>query len=390
MSPTITHMESRYHLLADARLYQEKERALQEAKESEERYRSLFENANDAIVTFTLDGIITAVNRGLEALLGWSREELIGQHYGKLTTPASVAAGEERTRQFLAGERPSSIFEAEFVRKDGSVVPVEARTRPIFDKEGHLIGIQGIYRDLTERKRVEAALQQANRLKDDFLATMSHELRTPLNIVMGYTDLLLGGDCGPLTVEQSDFLRRVQKAAHQELALVTVMLDVSRLEAGRLTVNTGEIPLLEVLSELAAEVQEWLREKPTVSCSWEVALGLPVLHTDRLKLKVVLKNLLDNAVKFTERGSITVAVRPLESGVEFRVADTGVGIPPEVQAVMFEMFRQGDSSTTRCHGGVGLGLYLVRRLLEILGGTVLVESEVGKGSTFRVWTPQNV
>lgn len=672
--------------VTNARLYQEKERALHLVKESEDRYRSLFENANDAIVTFTLEGIVTAVNRGLEALLGWSRDELIGRHYRKFVTPASVAVGEERTRQFLTGQRPFSIFEVEFVRKDGGVVPVEARTRPILNKEGYLLGIQGIYRDITERKWAQEALRQseerffkafhaspgpisistfadgrfldvnarflevlgyrrdemigrtalelglwanlkdrarvmatlaaqrsaqdqeftfrtkagesrevlisrelitlngescvlalvhditerkraaealqqevqistalarvgqelivsldtpalldrlcqlitevlgcdcchvilwqpergayvavagygdtpeqwealqvaagsragvsellarldrektmhvmtaahqellpaaflqkidvtvalwvalrrgeefmgrvgagyrgrtepftrqqeriasgisqltslaledvrpleelrrANRLKSDFLATMSHELRTPLNVVVGYTDLLLEGDRGALTVEQCDLLQRVRKAAYEELELIVAMMDVSRLEAGRLPVELTAVDVAALIEELRGEI-EGKGGKPGVTLVWQMTQGLPPLRTDRTKLRVVLKNLLSNAMKFTDQGSITMAVRPLEGGVEFRVADTGGGIPPEVQAVMFEMFRQGNGLTTRCHEGVGLGLYIVRRLLELLGGTVSVESEVGKGSTFRVWTPQNV
>ncbi len=240
-----------------------------------------------------------------------------------------------------------------------------------------------------EDARLLEELQQANRLKDDFLATMSHELRTPLNIVMGYTDLLLEGDSGRLTTEQSDFLQRVRKAAHQELELVIAMLDVSRLEAGRLVVEIGEVYLPELLSELAAEAQELLREKPTVSYSWQVAPRLPVLHTDRLKLKVVLKNLLGNAAKFTDWGRISMETYPRGDGVEFCVADTGMGMTLKTQEVMFEMFRQGDDSTTRHFGGVGLGLYIVRRMLEFLGGTVTVESKPGQGSTFRVWIPQH-
>jgi signal transduction histidine kinase len=130
-----------------------------------------------------------------------------------------------------------------------------------------------------------------------------------------------------------------------------------------------------------------LEKKPGVRLLWQAAPTLPVLHTDHTKLKIVLKNLLENAVKFTDAGTVTMEVQPREGGVEFAVADTGTGIAPEVQEVMFEMFRQGDNSMTRHYGGVGLGLYIVRRLLELLGGTVTVKSEVGQGSTFRVWLP---
>jgi signal transduction histidine kinase len=166
------------------------------------------------------------------------------------------------------------------------------------------------------------------------------------------------------------------------------MLDVSRLTAGQLPVKVQEVQLQALLNELAAEVQEWLREKPAVTYTWQLAPQLSIVHTDQLKLKVILKNLLNNALKFTEQGSIGLAVRSLQDGVEFKVMDTGSGIPPEIQAVMFERFRQGESAMTRHYDGVGLGLYIVKRMLELLEGTVTVESAVGKGSTFSVWIPQ--
>jgi signal transduction histidine kinase len=254
--------------------------------------------------------------------------------------------------------------------------------------------------DLVARKRAEAALQQealtnaqlskdlerANRLKSDFLAIMSHELRTPLSIVIGYTDLLLEEDFGPLTTAQATPLQRVKKAAYEELELITAILDVSQLEAGQLPVEVREVDVPELIAELRQEMES-AGGKPGLRWEWRVAPELPSLYTDRAKLKAVLKHLLGNAVKFTERGSVTVKVHPREDGVEFWVADTGSGITPEVQAVMFEMFRRGNSALARRYGGVGLGLYIVKQMLGLLGGTVTVESEVGRGSTFCVWVP---
>ncbi|HEV8717384.1 MAG TPA: ATP-binding protein [Candidatus Binatia bacterium] len=260
---------------------------------------------------------------------------------------------------------------------------------PFTTQQQHILrGIAHLASLALANARLLEELRQANHLKDEFLATMSHELRTPLNIVMGYADLLLDGYEGPLTTKQVSLVQRMQKAAHQEFELITAMLDVSRLTTGQLPVKVQEVQLQALLSELAAEVQEWLREKPAVTYSWRLALQLSTVHTDQLKLKVLLKNLLNNAMKFTERGSIGLAVSPLKDGVEFKVTDTGSGIPPEVQAVMFERFRQGESATTRHYGGVGLGLYIVKRMLELLEGTVTVESTVGKGSTFSVWIPR--
>jgi signal transduction histidine kinase len=238
-----------------------------------------------------------------------------------------------------------------------------------------------------EDARLLEELRQANRLKSDFLATMSHELRTPLNIIIGYADLLLEEKFGTLTSGQRNSLQRIRKATAGELELITTLLDVSRMEAGRLPVEEQEVRVEELVSELAAEAEELLREKPRVTSRWQVAPGLPVLYTDRAKLKVILKNLVGNAIKFTNEGHVAVTASAWNGGVEFAVSDTGIGIAPEIQAVMFGMFRQGDSSLTRRYGGVGLGLYITLQLLTLLGGTIAVESKVAQGSTFRVWLP---
>jgi signal transduction histidine kinase/CheY-like chemotaxis protein len=235
--------------------------------------------------------------------------------------------------------------------------------------------------------RLFEELQGANQLKLDFLATMSHELRTPLNVVLGYTDLLLDGEFGSLVAEQDAVLQRLRRATVQEVDLVSALLNVTQLEAGRLPVEWVRVDVGTLVAELQHEADAE-RQEPHLQFIWQVAPGLPGLRTDRAKLKIILQNLLRNALKFTEQGNISVEVEQQGGGVEFRVTDTGIGIAPEMIPGIFEMFRQGDNSTTRRYGGIGLGLYIVRRLLDLIGGTVEVESEVGKGSTFRVWVPQ--
>ena len=239
--------------------------------------------------------------------------------------------------------------------------------------------------------RLLEGLEQANRLKSDFLATMSHELRTPLNIIMGYTQIVLDDTeeqtGNGFAAEHVRMLQRVDRSARELLDLITALLDVSRLEAGQRPLDVREILLQELLGEIEAETDELLRGKPGLHLVWSVKAALPPLHTDRAKLKVVLKNLVGNAVKFTEQGQVTIEVSVNNGEVEFCVMDTGVGIAPEVLPVIFEMFRQGDSSATRRHEGVGLGLYIVKQLVGLLGGRIEVESEVGHGSTFRVWIP---
>jgi signal transduction histidine kinase len=191
---------------------------------------------------------------------------------------------------------------------------------------------------------------------------------------------------GALTSDQLEVLRRVDKNAKELLDLISAVLDVSRLEAGRLPVDLREVRVAELLQEVEAETQE-IREQTSVASVWKVQKGLPPLCTDPGKLKVVIKNLIGNAVKFTEKGSITVDVHSYGSGIEIDVIDTGVGISADELAVIFEPFRQLESAKTRRFGGTGLGLHIVKRLLELLGGRITVESEVGRGSTFHVRVP---
>jgi signal transduction histidine kinase len=231
-----------------------------------------------------------------------------------------------------------------------------------------------------------ATLQEANRLKDDFLGTMSHELRTPLNIIIGYSSLLLEETFGPLAAPQTNILYRLEKAARELLDLINATLDLSRLQSRRIPSILSAVNVTELLAELEAESQS-LPQKSAVQLLWHTPPALPTLNTDRVKLKMVLKNLITNALKFTENGTVTISISALKDGVEFSVSDTGIGLPQEALSLIFEPFQQIDSSPSRRYGGVGLGLYIVQQLLRLLGGTISVESEVGKGSCFRVWVP---
>ncbi len=229
-------------------------------------------------------------------------------------------------------------------------------------------------------------LEQASRLKSDFLATMSHELRTPLNVIIGYTELLLDEVFGSLAPEQAASLDRIGTSARELLELINATLDISRLETGRAALSLEELDPLALLREIEDETAA-VRDKPGVAWCWRVPEVLPPLYSDAVKLKVVVKNLITNAFKFTEAGSVTMRAAAADGWLQVSVADTGIGMSPETQAVVFEPFRQGDSSTTRRHGGVGLGLYIVSRLLDLLGGRVELDSTPGEGSTFRVWVP---
>jgi signal transduction histidine kinase len=241
---------------------------------------------------------------------------------------------------------------------------------------------------LLERIRDAIDIDQHAReaaLEANFVASVSHELRTPLQAILGYHELLLDGKYGPLTSEQTEILTRVKKNTESLLDLVKATLELSCLQAKTIQLQLGEIRIDEFIGGMAAEVQA-LHQNSNVAVVWHVAPDLPALRTDPVKLKMLLTNLVTNAIKFTEQGSVTIAVQRDAGGVEFCVSDTGPGITPEVREIIFEPFRRVEPALRRAEG-VGLGLYLVRRLVECFGGRITVTSEVGCGSCFRVWIP---
>jgi signal transduction histidine kinase len=257
--------------------------------------------------------------------------------------------------------------------------------RPCTSRERRIArGISQLASFAMENARLMTELNEADKMRSEFVATMSHELRTPLGVIIGYTDLLLDGALGALRDEQSEALERVRKNSWDLLELIGSTLDLSRLQRGRLPLCLTETSLGRVLHQIQDETRALL-DKPSVRLEWRVP-ELPVIYTDPSKLKVVLKNLVLNALKFTEEGEVVVEARANGSGVECTVRDTGIGIDAEHIAGIFEPFRQVNGNG-RQYGGVGLGLYIARRFLEMLGGQIEVESRPGEGSTFRVTVP---
>ena len=241
-----------------------------------------------------------------------------------------------------------------------------------------------LYEDI---KHQAVELERANSVKSEFLSVMSHELRTPLNVVMGYAGMVQDKMLGGINEGQEKVLGKVIKHSGDLLSMITSILEVTTLEAQIIKLETQEVRVSEILDELKLAYNFPLGKELTLI--WNYPSELPILKTDRNKLSHILRNLINNAIKFTENGSVTIAAcyYPATRTVQVKVADTGIGIPQEALPVIFDRFRQVDSSETRLHGGVGLGLYIVKRFTELLGGRITVESELGKGSIFTLSLP---
>lgn len=242
--------------------------------------------------------------------------------------------------------------------------------------------------ELSDRFRKQAEeLERANKAKSEFLGIMSHELRTPLNVIMGYAGVMRDGMLGPITAQQEEGLAKVLGRAREQLVMISGILLATQMESGQMQVENRQISLSSLLDELKSAYEIPLGKNLVLQ--WDYPADLPFIKTDGDKLRHVLQNLINNAIKFTETGTVAVSARyfPETKKLEFRVADTGIGIPQEALSSVFDMFHQIDSSETRNHGGVGLGLYIAKKYIDALGGEISVDSREGEGTTFVVTLP---
>ena len=229
-------------------------------------------------------------------------------------------------------------------------------------------------------------LEKAYRLKSEFLASMSHELRTPINALIGYASLMLDRIYGELTKQQEEGLKRIQVASNHLLVLINDILDLAKIEAGKMPVHLEPMHLRAIIAEVATHVEPQIKKKQ-LEFSTDIGGDTPVMFSDRTKVKQIVLNLLHNAIKFTHHGEVSIIARPVGQRVQITVKDTGIGIRPEHREVIFEEFRQVDQSRTREYGGTGLGLSITRKLVALLGGEISLESEYGQGSSFIVTLP---
>ena len=366
-----------------------------ELRVSEERFRLVVEDVKDyGIFMADAAGIITSWNPGAEHIFGYTREEAVGMDARILFTPEDQATGEHERELEIARQEGRASDDRWQMRKGGERFWAAGVTSAMRDASGHVIGFIKILRDETARKRAEEALNEAaksadvaNRVKDEFLAMLAHELRTPLSAILLWSGILRNRKLEP---EQfTEGLHAIQSSAEAQKKLIDDLLDTSRIETGKLWLQLREVELGPAVREAVDAILPTADAKG-VTVKADFARDVGLVRADPDRLRQVIWNLLTNAVKFTPTGGrVEVSLeRQANDGVEIRVADTGRGIEPELMPYIFERFRQGDSSVTRRHGGLGLGLSITKQLVELHGGSIRAESPgPGKGATFIVRLP---
>jgi PAS domain S-box-containing protein len=347
--------------------------------------RSLIESNIDALMTTDPTGIITDVNKQMEALTGCTRDELIGAPFKiNFTDPERAEAG----IKLVLSKKKVTNYELTVRAKDGKETVVSYNATTFYDRDRRLQGVFAAARDVTERKRFEQSLQEASRMKSEFLANMSHELRTPLNSIIGFTEFLIDEKPGPLQPKQQEYLSDVLNSARHLLQLINDVLDLAKVEAGKMELHPETFPVRKAIEEVTAVIKG-IANKKHIAVDIEVSDGLDAVTLDQHKFRQVLYNLLSNAVKFTdEGGKVDIHARRLDPHrFEVQVLDTGIGIKAEDINRLFTGFEQLDSGIARRFEGTGLGLALTKKIIEFQGGRIGVESEPGKGSTFTVVLP---
>jgi PAS domain S-box-containing protein len=356
------------------------------------RLAAIVDGSDDAIVGKNLDGIVTSWNAAATRIFEFTAEEMVGQSIMRII-PGDLQDEEREIMARLARGERLDHFDTIRLAKGGRRIDVSLTASPLRDAVGAVVGVSKIARDVTDRKRVEQALldaiveaEKANRAKTEFLAVMSHEIRTPLNSIGGFTDLL--ATTTQLTPQQRRYTDLVKIANAALLTIVNDILDFSKVEAGQLELDRHPFSLSGLIRDTVAIVSPMAAVK-NLRVNVTIEPGAPeTIVGDHSRLRQILLNLLNNAVKFTAKGSITVDVRKQAAAddrecIRLSVTDTGIGIPAEHQRRLFERFSQADSSISREHGGTGLGLAICKQLVELMGGEIGIVSEEGRGST--IW-----
>ncbi|MEG4024548.1 PAS domain S-box protein [Microcoleus sp. S13C4] len=374
----------------------ERQRVEEALKESEGKYRDLVETSQDMICSLDAEGRFTFVNAAVKHILGYCPEEMIGRKFSDFKPPEQLPKDNERFQRVLSGE---SVFQYETIQLAKDSRPINLRVNAIVvrDSEGKILGITGTASDITERKKAEAALQQAkevadaaNKAKSEFLSKMSHELRTPLNAILGFTQVL--GRDSSLSQIQQEHIGIISRSGEHLLTLINDVLEMSKIEAGQITLNPTSFDLYHLLDSLA-EMLKLKADSKGLAFSLHINPNIPqYVKTDESKLRQVLINLLGNAIKFTTKGIVALRVAAISAThksateneprtITFEVEDTGHGIAPTEVDSLFEAFVQTDSGR-KSQEGTGLGLPISRQFVQLMGGDITVRSTLNRGTIF--------
>jgi PAS domain S-box-containing protein len=376
----------------------ERRRAEETLRQSEQRFRLMVEAVHDyGIFVLDTQGRVVSWNEGAERVQGYTANEIIGRSIS--TFYPSELRNSDQPRRALEIAASNGRFEEEGwrVRKDGTYFWANVIVTPIRNDKGKLTGFAKVTRDLTERRAAHeraiadatriAEVEAANRAKSEFLTTMSHELRTPLNAIAGYLDLLMLEIPGPITDQQLEAMRRIQRSQRHLLAIINDLLNFSRIEAGQVHFDIGPVPIDHAITSVRAMVEPQAATK-NIEIEWPAPQPDLVVRADAAKLEQILLNLLGNAIKFTAReGRITISFAAEDDQIHVQVRDTGIGIPPEKLDAIFEPFVQVGRSLSSGHEGTGLGLAISRDLARAMDGDLRVASILGEGATFTLSLP---
>jgi PAS domain S-box-containing protein len=370
-------------------------RDITELKKAEEKIRTLaniVESSNDAIITESLDGIITSWNKGAEQVYGYSAEEVLGKNMSILEPDNIEGETKHLIEKIKKGEKVQN-YETFRLKKDSTIINVSVTLSPVFDASGKLVAISSTAGDITEKKISENLLHEkqmaeiANRTKSEFLANMSHELRTPLNSIIGFSDMLYEQAYGELNRKQRRAVGNISNSGKHLLNLINGILDLSKIEANKMDLHYREFELAAKL-DLIRNVLYPVAEKKSIDIEINMDRELTRICADEDKFTRIMYNLVDNAIKFSyENSLVKIGAKKKEDLVEITVKDAGIGIKAEDQHKLFKPFSQVNSFSSRKFQGTGLGLSLVKQIVNLHGGYVWFRSEEGEGSTFAFAIP---